>query len=390
MTGCSRIPCMTPLTRRAFLASPAALAVTEVRKAGDFVLYSDDRYYSAFPSAVLLPPGEILVAFRRAPERRKLGAAGVSHTDANSQLVLLRSRDNGRSWPREPELLYAHPLGGSQDPCLIALADGTVVCASYLWVRIEGPGRDAVPATVRLGDYAFHGGYLLRSRDGGRTWEGPWTPPPVPGRNALDCYGAPLPAYNRGAMCQTRDGRLHWAVAYPKGRERAAGTDVHWMVSDDGGKTWQYRSVIASDSRASFNETSLYETPSGALVAFLRTEGLDGRAAVARLEPGGEKFGPWQDAGWRGHPCQAARLEDGRVLLVYGYRHPPFGIRARVLDPECTDFARAPELVLRDDGGGTDLGYPWAVTLPGRRALVVYYFQKDNGTRHIAGTWLEY
>jgi hypothetical protein len=84
------------------------------------------------------------------------------------------------------------------------------------------------------------------------------------------------------------------------------------------------------------------------------------------------------------------RLEDNRALLVYGYRHPPYGIRARLLNPECTDADRAPEFVLRDDGGGTDLGYPWAVALPGRRVLVVYYFQKDNGTRHIAGTWLEY
>lgn len=381
---------MEPLTRRAFFASGALLA-GGVRKSGAIVIYSDERYYSAFPSVLRLRrSGELLLAFRRAPERRRLGAKGVSHTDPNSQLVCVRSRDGGRTWSREPELIHAHPMGGSQDPCLLELRDGTLLCASYLWIWTGGADRASVPATVWTGDYAFHGGYLLRSSDGGKTWQGPFTPPPVPGREARDCHGAPLPAYNRGAMCQARDGRVLWAVAYPKGIGRDAGTDVHLLASADAGRTWQYQSVIATGSKASFNEASLYETPSGQLVAFLRTAGLDDHTAVARSRNGGRSFEPWEDTGWQGHPHHAVRLRDNRVLLVYGYRHPPFGIRARLLDPECTDVREAPEIVLRDDGGGTDLGYPWAVALPGRRALVVYYFQKENGTRHIAGTWLEY
>jgi len=381
---------MEPFTRRAFLVSSAFLA-GGVRKSGDIVIYSDERYYSAFPSVVRLRrSGELITAFRRAPERRRLGAKGVSHTDPNSQLVCVRSRDGGRTWSREPELIHAHPMGGSQDPCLLELRDGTLLCASYVWIWLGGADRASVPATSWLGDYAFHGGYLLRSSDSGRTWQGPFSPPPVPGREARDCFGAPLPAFNRGAMCQSRDGRLFWAVAYPKGVERNAGSDVHLLASADAGRTWQYQTVIAADSKASFNETSLYETPSGHLVAFLRTAGLDDHTVVARSRDGGRTFDAWQDAGWQGHPHHAVQLEDNRVLLVYGYRHAPFGIRARVLNPECSNVADAPEIVLRDDGGGTDLGYPWVVALPGRRVLVVYYFQKENGTRHIAGTWLEY
>src|SRR3546814_13626800 len=82
--------------------------------------------------------------------------------------------------------------------------------------------------------------------------------------------------------------------------------------------------------------------------------------------------------GFQGHPLQALRLPDDRVLLVYGYRHKPFGIRAKILNAECTDFKTAQEFVIRDDGGGSDLGYPWAVLLDDNKVLVTYYFNKDE------------
>src|ERR1044071_6989978 len=82
----------------------------------DVVIYHDDLFYSSFPSIVRRADGELIVAFRRAPERRKLGEGGTSHTDPNSYLMLVRSKDNGRTWAKEPELVYAHPFGGSQDP----------------------------------------------------------------------------------------------------------------------------------------------------------------------------------------------------------------------------------------------------------------------------------
>ena len=109
---------------------------------------------------------------------------------------------------------------------------------------------------------------------------------------------------------------------------------------------------------------------------------------IARSSDHGRSF-QWEDAGFQGHPHHALRLPDQRVLLVYGYRHPPFGIRARVLDPECRNVAGAEEIVLRDDGGNGDLGYPWATLVSRDRVLVVYYFNRANGTRHIAGTFLQ-
>ena len=121
-------------------------------------------------------------------------------------------------------------------------------------------------------------------------------------------------------------------------------------------------------------------------MAFVRTANFDDHTVIVRSTDGGKSFGKWESAGFQGHPHHAVRLPDGRVWLAYGYRHKPYGIRARVLNADCSDASKAPEIVLRDDGGSTDLGYPWATVLPGGRVLTVYYFNLESGTRFIGGT----
>ncbi|WP_414660308.1 sialidase family protein [Horticoccus sp. 23ND18S-11] len=378
------------MTSAVLLAAAPAASSPGIRKLDDVTLYADARFHSAFPSIVRRPDGELLVAFRRAPDRRLLGDEKTSHTDPNSYLVTVRSRDAGKTWTKEPQLMYAHPYGGSQDPCMVQLRDGTIVCASYGWAWMPPAALPKLPKpnSVVGERYVFLGGYLLRSTDGGHAWSGPLYPPRTQGDNRVDIYGQPLPAYNRGAMCEGADGRLYWVVAM-NAAEAPRRSENHLLVSADKGLTWSYASAVAVDSKVTFNETSIYETPKGDLVAFIRTADFNDHVVMARSKNKGQSFEPWTDAGFQGHPLHATRLPDNRVLLVYGYRHKPYGIRARVLNAECTDAATAPEVVLRDDGGGTDLGYPWVTMIDAKRALVVYYFNKENGPRTIEGTFVQ-
>jgi hypothetical protein len=394
MHACCRYPLL--LCCLVIFGSPAiasAQAAATARKVRDIVIYHDPAFYSCFPSIVQRPDGELLVAFRRAPDWRPLGQTVNGHADATSQLMLVRSRDGGRSWSATPELIFAHPFGGSQDPCLQQMRDGTLLCTSYGWAQLRpevaAKLRQPVRQSVRdHGTFTFMGGYILRSEDGGRSWQGPLIPPAAPTEQTRDIFGGLTPVLNRGAMCEGRDGRLFWVVQVSdRGENRS--TSNHLMISTDRGLSWEYGCVVAADDEVVFNETSIYETPGGDLVAFMRTARFEDEACIARSTDGGKSFAPWQGMGFRGHPLQALRLPDQRVLLVYGYRHAPYGIRARILNAECTDFATAAEIVLRDDGGNWDIGYPWAAMVDARHVLVVYYFNQDDGTRHIAGTMVE-
>ena len=377
-----------------------------MKKVRDVVVYCDEQYYSAFPTIVCREDGELIATFRRAPNRRPYGTPGNSHFDANAQAVLVRSRDSGETWSAEPELIHSHAMGGCGPTGIVQLSDGALLCTGHTWMLVpdwaanaEGApnptlrtqaGSDLVSVVYRHMGWCYTsvGGFLMRSEDGGKHWQGPIVPPALPGTRVADFFfKGPRSPLNRGAPIQGSDGLVYWSVARQDlsdftadaadaamtGRGHHGTTSDHLIVSEDGGFTWEYRCPVAMDPKIVFNEASLYETGKGELVAFLRTDAFDDHMVVARSRDRGHSFEPWEDTGIQGHPPQAVRLHDGRVLLVYGYRHEPFGVRARVLNPDCTKIAEAPEIILRDDAATGDTGYPWAAVLPDGRAVVVYY-----------------
>lgn len=288
----------------AVLSVPAFAEAAEFRKVRDIVIYKNSRFHSAFPSVIKRPDGEIWVAFRRAPNRKMFGEAKNYHVDPNSYLMLMHSRD-GVTWSREPELLYADPFGGSQDPCLLQLRDGAVICATYGWtfVRPDGLPHLPQPHLENFPGSIFNGGSLIFSKDGGHHWNGPFYPPSTPVELLRSPLGGGIvPAYNRGAMVESRDGRILWAVASTD-QMSPRKTSVHLMVSSDKGATWRYSAPIATDSKVSFNETSLHETPEGEIIAFLRSEDFADLAAIARSTDGGSRLSRGRAWDSKGIPC---------------------------------------------------------------------------------------
>ena len=92
------------------------------------------------------------------------------------------------------------------------------------------------------------------------------------------------------------------------------------------------------------------------------------------------------DSCGEGNPPSLIRLRDGRLCLTYGYRAAPFSIRARLSGDDGRSWG--PELVLRDDGEGRDIGYCRSVPRRDGKVITLYYFTdvKTGRERYIGAT----
>lgn len=369
-----------PISKRSSARGACPLSVKPVKH---IVVYKDEQY-NTFPSVVRNLEGQFVAAFRQAPDR--LDSYGLEHIDPSSKSVLVTSRD-GIEWSRNTAVMYDDFFYGVQDPCLNVLSDGTLFGTLFMWkVADLEDVKDQPDYSHKVFDKWVAkavGAYSIRSEDGGKTWDKPI---------AVDIDRV----FIRGNCVELDDGSL-LAPFYGY----AGGV---WRVlvgrTEDRGVTWTNYAEIAPEEGYGFFEPNLFHTPSGKLVLFTRChktkpEAGDGQTAyplvTAESTDGGVTWSaPVKRKFYSPSPFHALRLDDGRVLLTYGYRFRPFGIRAVLLDPECDDLERAEEVVIREDGHGSDIGYTSAVQLEDGRVLVTYYYSEQGERyRYIAGTICE-
>lgn len=164
-------------------------------------------------------------------------------------------------------------------------------------------------------------------------------------------------------------------------------------ASYDGGCNWSLMSMMPNSDEYRVICPSPVLLEDGTIVAAVRCK--------PSLEGAWDELYESSDGGrtWRfisrindhGDTVHLSLLEDGRLFCVYGFRRPPYGIRARISEDRGRTWGA--EMILRDDGGHYDLGYPRAVEVQKGQILAAYYFNERNGTatggpRHIAGTIL--
>ena len=111
------------------------------------LIYGKSNEYAAIPWAIRLADGAILLAFRIA---RKHGI------DPSGYVVATRSEDGGETWG-EPVVASDHYLVDDREPAMAQDAAGTV------WMSVMGQRHRPGPYTC----------YVVRSRDGGMTWDAP-------------------------------------------------------------------------------------------------------------------------------------------------------------------------------------------------------------------------
>jgi Neuraminidase (sialidase) len=125
------------------------------------------------------------------------------------------------------------------------------------------------------------------------------------------------------------------------------------------------------------------------LVVVRRREGPRRWLAAYLSQDNGETWTPLDDPvsdTGEGNPPALVKLRDGRICLIYGYRAKPFSIRAKLSNDNGRTWSH--DIVLRDDGGDRDIGYPRVVQRPDGKVIAVYYFNdpKTGPERYIGAT----
>jgi hypothetical protein len=133
-----------------------------------------------------------------------------------------------------------------------------------------------------------------------------------------------------------------------------------------------------------------WDEPNGAFlsrqraVATFRVD-LDGYVRQSYSDDGGRSWSwPRRLPVW-GYPQQLCPLADGRLLMSYGYRKEPFGIRASISSDGGRTYDLQHEIVLRHDGVDDDLGYPYSIQLRSGEVFTVYYHKQKGTNCYIEG-----
>ncbi|MBD3293650.1 MAG: hypothetical protein GF393_12055, partial [Armatimonadia bacterium] len=169
------------------------------------------------------------------------------------------------------------------------------------------------------------------------------------------------------------------------------GLNGTWAIrSGDDGETWDVVEVARPlGGKISFGEPAICDNGLGEIICMMRTSPAGKYNTFQCFSAdGGKTWGPPQDTGIWGYPCNVIRLDDGRLLCTYGYRRDPMGIRAVLSDDGGHTWDLDNEIILRADGHGHggDNGYPISVQLEDGHIFTIYYLNDENNVTHIAGT----
>jgi hypothetical protein len=432
---------------------PKAAGIRDIRHIT--VAYSKDTYrgHPRHCGSYNFGGGELAITYSKAPcfyQRADEVGHDFSYMERADQ-VLLRSTDNGETWPESSEVAI-WPRGAPIDELRARLWPDSASDRTLHGSSTGGQDSAREELDMRQPGACFFFGrcwagkemhdpyhtgrvvphfitFSLRSVDKGRTWER------VPTVIAPPAHQDSL-LINAHPPVRLPDGTFLVVGTAGKGADPAGRKEAVLYLTDDNGLSWECITTIASDPTGTlgFTYNALIMLPGGRLQCYMMSQigftsqgnliwmnysddgGVTWSAPrpihtlghspwVARRAPGSYSRPPTaKDPA--GRPVQTFEplptgaafyrspfpllLRDGRIVVTYGRRKPPYGMGCLVSEDSGETWSA--DTVLRDDALCWDLGYPVTMELDDGRILTVYYYNLDDGnqfggTRFIAGTF---
>lgn len=319
-------------------------------------------------------------------------AGGFHARDVSRPFVAMQARslDGGRTWEAQPT-----PCRTPGDRGLSAdehvrpeLRVGQALAGAN--APIPHPGGsdflhpDFAMMCARSGLGAGTTAWFYTSVDRCRSWQGPF---------ALPMFGQPGVEARTDYLPLSRDECLLFLTATKSNGQEGR---VFCARVIDGGASIEFLSWIGDEPAGFAIMPASVRLPGGRILVAQRCK--EGGAGFADMQHWIDLYAsddagstwsyltrPAADTGRGGNPPTLTRLRDGRLSLTYGYRKPPFGMRARLSSDGGATWSD--EIVLRDGAGNHDLGYPRTVQRPDGVIVTAYYFNdRADGERYIEAT----
>ncbi len=293
------------------------------------------------------------------------------------------------------DYLY-NPNGHSIDPASTppAMVQARSLDGGQNWI-LETPeafdrSRDIQPAPGRINftdpDFAMkcRNSKYWYSYDRGRNWRGPFL----------------LPAMDQVALHSRTDyivnSQCEALFFIPSAKPDGEADRCMAFITKNGGRTFNFLSYIGPCPPIDMGSSEYCTMPStvklypGIYITALRqrraSENNRKWIDIYKSQDNGKS---WTfltkavDQNW--NPASMIKLNDGRICLTYGWRYPPQGIRAKTSEDDGENWSE--EIILRDDGGTWDIGYPRTIQRPDGKVVTVYYYSTESTPQqHIAAT----
>jgi len=318
----------------------------------------------------------------------------LGQNSSGPKTVAVRSRDRGRTWDgANPQINMLPGPGGAGGPAAWAQMPGAFAePVNYL-------DRNLLVANGSGGGFATAGtrATVNISRDGGKSW-GPTVLVPLDGLPSLTGVQSALVRPDGRCLLfmfsVEKDNTRRRPLVYGSTND---GREFHFMsyivpkVDPWGQADGNYTDASVAFVGHRWFYPRAYMLPNGRILCTIRCQRDPTGVMWSEVyysDDGGETWDFLSRINDFGAPCVLVIMPDGRITAVYGYRLMPSGIRATVSEDGGKSWG--PEIIVRDDGGSWDLGYPNAWYAGDGLVGTLYYFnskddkvQANGGVRHV-------